>query len=256
MDQSELLRLAGIAEPSEKQPVVCPNDVKYCLMAVIEYYNSESEKYQAVNISNVYRELITQIDDIIGCVARNCKEQAVQKFKVLDNKVKQDICKLDSSDCCRQYFCYDRPKTVIAIEIKPEQPVAEAIDKIEDAETLFEPETVDTIKVPREVISDIKTAIKELDDGLNYYYISHLDNVESDHICHSRAHNALEIMLKYLTDANPMAVKLAATYLAGLDSDTKYKIPTSVWKYLTVDFYQGDSLKSKIHKISNEYTKD
>lgn len=236
MEFSDLLKLAGVEKPVEP-PKDSSCDVKYCLMAAIEHYNNECSKCHAVNMSNVYNEIITQIDDIIGCVVRKCDEQAKQKFDALDEKVKQDILSLDESGCCHQYFGCNK-KFIIKIS----SDVQEAVETLDKLETTYEPEEVEEIKLPANVISDIKVAIKEYEADDNYHYISH---IVDDKYC--RVKDALEVLLKYLTNPSEESVKLASVFINSLDSDTKFKVPGSVWKYLSKP--SGDSIGTRMKKI-------
>lgn len=109
---------------------------------------------------------------------------------------------------------------------------------------------VEKVSVPRDVISDIKLKIKELDDGNNYQYTKHLKHAEADklHYCHKRA--SLETILEYLTDANELSIRNCITFIQTLDSSLRQYIPSSVWKYLCVPQYVSDSIKNKLKQIN------
>lgn len=279
MQVDDLLRLAGVQGTiAKKEPIQVPqttnsnNNVKYCLMSVIEYYNSECEKCNAVNAKNVYQEMISRVDDIIGCVSRHCDDLAKEKFEALDCKIKQDICKCDGwNDCCKQYFNIAEPQQeqpvvaepIIKVSVEEVNETVEVMTGLEmkpytgseNEASDYPREKEKSVKIPTDVISDIKTKIKELDDGNNYHYISHLKDAEKLRTQYSSLRSALEIILDYLTDACDESIKMAAVYVSSLDSVTKHQLPLSIWKFLCVPYVSGNTIKDRMKEINNKITR-
>ena len=112
-----------------------------------------------------------------------------------------------------------------------------------------EHEFIEKVKVPTGIIADIKLKLRELDDGNNYQYTKHLKNAADDELHYCNKRHALETILDYLTNANDVSVKNCATYVSTLDSTLRKYIPCSVWKFLTVPSFVGDSLKDRMKQI-------
>lgn len=109
----------------------------------------------------------------------------------------------------------------------------------------------DRIKIPSDVINDLKLCLKELDDGNNHQYISHLSGTDQDIQRHNYLREVYEQLLKYITEGTPLAIQHATIYLTALDNITRTKIPPSLWKYLSVDYHKGNSLKDNLALIKN-----
>lgn len=112
-----------------------------------------------------------------------------------------------------------------------------------------EREFIEKVKVPTEVISDLKFKIKELDDGNNYQYTKHLKNAADDELHYCNKRRTLETILDYLTNANDVSINNCTTYVSTLDSTLRKYIPCSVWKFLTVPSFVGNSLKDRMKQI-------
>lgn len=272
---NDILRLAGV--PTDQIKLVTPQQpaqvsnvsnadthccVKYVIVDVIDMYTDHYDKSTAINTKSVYSEIINQLDDIVGCLARHCDEQAIDKFNRLDSKIKRDIVKADCDGVAQKFFgcCNEEPKEECE---EPEQneaendaqetPVVVKIAKIQESEECPCPVHGDikTFSVPSDVISDIKTKLKELEDGNNFDYYKHLSSADKDEQHHCRVKDALDTLLLYLTDANEVSVKNAAVYMSTLDSATAHKIPASVWKYLSLTFYNKNyvSIRDRMKEI-------
>lgn len=289
---NDILRLAGV--PSDQIKLVVPaqpeattttnceknNCVKYVIVDVIDTYTDHYDKSNATNTRSVYSEIINQLDDIVGCLARHCDEQAIDKFNRLDSKIKRDILKADCDGvakeffgCCKEEEEYVEPENSQVEKEDPKEekaeepsqetqqeqpqtvPVVVKFDKIKEAkEDCPCPHTAHEVKdvtVPSDVISDIKMKIKELEDGNNFDYYKHLQDADKDEQYHYRIKDALDTLLMYLTDANEVSVKNAAVYMSSLDSVTAHKIPASVWKYLSLSFYNKNytSIRDRMKEI-------
>jgi hypothetical protein len=275
---SDILRLAGVpadrinlVHPVPQVQAPCNNSVKYVLVDVIDTYTDHYDKCTAINVKSVYNEIIQQLDELVGCLARHCDEQAIDKFNRLDDKIKRDIMKADCGGVAKAFFkCGSCTDTHGQEEQEHPEPSEEELNDPEDqasaspAVTIIklkesdEPEECETatcdipdVTVPADVISDIKLKIKELDDGNNFQYYKHLANADDVQQHYSRVKEALESLLMYLTDANEISVKNAAVYMSSLDSATAHKIPASVWKYLSLTFYNKNyvSIRDRMKEI-------
>lgn len=287
---NDILRLAGV--PSDQIKLVVPAQpeatttetttcddnscVKYVIVDVIDMYTDHYDKSNASNTRSVYSEIINQLDDIVGCLARHCDEQAIDKFNRLDNKIKRDIMKVDCEGVAKKFFgcCKEesekpeeaqepekelKPNETQSEETAPEEhqtvPVVVKFEKIKEAkeEETSSPayDTVKSVTVPSDVIDDIKMKIKELEDGNNFDYYKHLKDADKDEQYHYQIKDALDTLLMYLTDANEISVKNAAVYMSSLDSVTAHKIPASVWKYLSLSFYNKNytSIRDRMKEI-------
>jgi hypothetical protein len=284
---NDILRLAGV--PSDQIKLVVPtqpavtanicdthNCVKYVIVDVIDKYTDHYDKSNATNTRSVYSEIINQLDEIVGCLSRHCDEQAIDKFNRLDSKIKRDILKADCDGVAKEFFgcCKEESKDdepVPATETEEEEisqteepkqddtltvPFVAKIEKVEESK---EKETsspaydhVKEVTVPSDVISDIKMKIKELEDGNNFAYYKHLAGADKDEQYHYRIKDALDTLLMYLADANEVSVKNAAIYMSSLDSVTAHKIPASVWKYLSLSFYNKNytSIRDRMKEIT------
>ena len=101
------------------------------------------------------------------------------------------------------------------------------------------------VKVPTNIINDIKLQIKELDDGNNHEYTSHLSGYDVLNFRHTIIKNALNQILDYLTHSDEVQLAQAAIYLTSLDSATRQYVPASIWKFLAVDYSQNPSIKDR-----------
>lgn len=276
---NDILRLAGVPSdqiklvvPAQSDAAVTPktncdehNCVKYVIVDVIDRYTDHYDKSNATNTRSVYSEIINQLDEIVGCLARHCDEQAIDKFNRLDGKIKRDIIKADCDGVARKFFgCCEDKKEEQAEEPKEEQsdnkeeqshPQIVKVEKVEESKDFEEAtpayDDIKTVTVPSEVISDIKLKLKELEDGNNFAYYKHLQHADKDEQHHCALTDALETLLAYLTDANEVSVKNAAVYMSSLDSARAHKIPASVWKYLSLSFYNKNytSIRDRMKEI-------
>lgn len=248
MTPQDILRLAGVVQTDQPElPTAsysdytanqkeesCGDGVKYALLDFIERYNHESENQQTPNAKLLYLDIVTKLDNIIGRLNSNDIEGAKQLFNRLDNRIKQNI--ISSDDVLSSFFNCDYNNEITV-----------TIMANEADDECYEP-----VNVPNEIISDIKTAIKELDDGNNYEYISHLSGAADEFQRQNYTREILTTLLNYLTKANTTSISNAAIYLMSVSNVYKCCIPQSVWKFLAVDYHKGNSIKDKLNMVKNK----
>jgi hypothetical protein len=237
MDANDILRLAGIQNTfslnnTQELPNTTNDSIKYILLNAIEKYNDSAHNNNVNNAKQLYADIIKKIDDIIGCVISNNIDNAKQLFDALDSNIKNNILALDTDNKIKDYFKCSEPSNDITFQITKESC-----------------EDVESIKVPTEIIKDIKMVIKELDDGNNYEYVSHLSGAKEELEKYGYIKQVLEQLLDYFTKANNLSINHAATYISSLDSDTKIYVPASVWKFLAVNYSKDDSILDRMKKI-------
>jgi hypothetical protein len=248
MTPQDILRLAGIVQTDqpESHPAMnaeytadqkeesCCDSVKYALLDFIERYNHESENQQTPNAKRLYLDIVTKLDNIIGHLNSNDIDSAKQLFNQLDTRIKQNI--ISSDDVLSSFF---------NCETNNEMTVTIMANEADD-------ECCASVKVPGEIIADIKIAIKELDDGNNYEYISHLSGAADEFQRQQYTREILNTLLNYLTKANETSISNAAIYLTSVSNVYKCCIPQSVWKFLAVDYHKGNSIKDKLNMVKNK----
>lgn len=247
MTPQDILRLAGVDQTDQPEPQhsmspdyttdqkedSCCDGVKYALLDFIERYNHESENQQTPNAKRLYLDIVTKLDNIIGRLNSNDIDNAKQLFNQLDNRIKQNI--ISSDDVLSSFFNCDTNNQITV--------------------TIMANEADDdccSVEVPREIIADIKTAIKELDDGNNYEYISHLSGAADEFQRQQYTREILNTLLNYLTKANKSSIANASIYLTSVSNVYKCCIPQSVWKFLAVDYHKGNSIKDKLNMVKNK----
>lgn len=235
-NKNDIFKLAGIQNTfslDDTKTIPDNNDnVKYVLLNVIEKYNDASNNTNLQNSKKLYSDIIKKIDNIIGCIANGDKDIAQQSFNELDKNVRNNILAMDTDDDIKNYMecCQDK---------EVEYQITNESFKIE----------CEKVSVPSDVMNDLKTAIKELDDGNNYEYISHLSGAKENLLRYQYLKQVLEQLLNYFTNANEISINHATTYLTSLDSDTKHNIPASIWKFLAVNYSNGPSILDRMQNI-------
>lgn len=244
------------------------NSIKYILLAVIEKYNNAAERSNTPNARALYSEIINKLDSIIGFINNNNQDAAKQTYDSLDNNVKNSILNYDTNDQLSSFFKTPEDKgsaVVVTTVPKPievcnkddkscdkesdnadeeskESSTDEESEKDKKSEKKSEKkskvsESVEIAKeekvsVPTKVVADLKTAIKELNDGNNFDYVSHLSGVEQKSSKQSYIQEILETLLGYFTNPHKDSVNNATTYIMTLDTEAKQHIPLTVWEYL------------------------
>ena len=245
------------------------NSIKYILLAVIEKYNNASERSNTPNARALYSEIINKLDSIIGYINNNNQDAAKQAYDSLDSNVKNSILTFDTNDQLASFFktsddtkgaavvvtsvpkpvevCDKDDKSCDKDEEKDTEPKEESksTDKEEDTKEdkksekkkskvseSVEIEKEDKVTVPAKVINDLKMTIKELNDGNNFDYVSHLSGVEQKSSKQSYIQEILETLLEYFTTPHKDSINNATTYIMTLDTEAKQHIPLSVWEYL------------------------
>lgn len=138
----------------------------------------------------------------------------------------------------------DRKAATLA-KMKKKRVAEAALPTILDEPKASTEEKEPTVRVPANVIADIKTRISELDDGHNHEYTSHLSGYDVINFKYTLIKNTLTTLLDYLTSADASSIMYATTYLTSLESATKQYVPASVWKYLAVDYTHSTSIKDR-----------
>lgn len=245
------------------------NSIKYILLAVIEKYNNASERSNTPNARALYSEIINKLDSIIGYINNNNQDAAKQAYDSLDSNVKNSILTFDTNDQLASFFktSDDTKGTAVIVTSVPKS--VEVCDKDDkscdneekkDTESKEEPKSTDKeddtkedkksekkksevsesveiekefkVTVPAKVINDLKMTIKELNDGNNFDYVSHLSGVEQKSSKQSYIQEILETLLEYFTTPHKDSINNATTYIMTLDTEAKQHIPLSVWEYL------------------------
>jgi hypothetical protein len=273
MIANDILRLAGLditidpSTPKEKE-IELPqinSCIKYGLTNAIEYYNSEYDKARSENVKQVYCEIIKSLDNILGCVLQNKTDAAKELFNQLDDRVKSGLLKYDES--LANFFCgeptpYESPQTTTdepeskepelkIIKVTESKDIFPDVDVLDISDTLHdeEEEKVEEIDVPKDVITDIKLRIKELDDGNNHTYTAHLSDFEVINQQYDFAKKMLENLLEYLMNPDEQSIRYATLYVSTLDSVMKSYIPISVWKFLAISYSPGSTIKDILQQI-------
>lgn len=248
------------------------NSIKYILLAVIEKYNNASERSNTPNARALYSEIINKLDSIIGYINSNNNDAAKQAYDSLDSNVKNSILTFDTNDQLASFFKSpdDAKATAVVVTTTPksvevcdkddkscdkEEPTEEKSEdeakeskKEENTEQeekekspvkkkakvseSVEIEKEDKVSVPAQVINDLKMAIKELNDGHNFDYVSHLSGIEQKSSKQAYHQEILETLLGYFTTPHKESVNNATTYIMTLDTEAKQQIPLTVWEYL------------------------
>lgn len=279
---NDIMRLAGIQNIFKpdlsigQEQSSNTNSIKYILLAVIEKYNNASDRSNTPNARALYSEIINKLDSIIGYINSNNQDAAKQAYDSLDSNVKNSILTFDTNDQMASFFKTsddNKGATVVVTSVPKEIEVCDKDDKPCDKDSAeskededseknekdkksekkskvsesVEIEKVDKITVPAKVIDALKMAIKELNDGNNFDYVSHLSGIEQKSSKQSYIQEILETLLGYFSNAHKESVNNATTYIMTLDTEAKQHIPLSVWEYL---------IKSKDTKDKeNEYYK-
>lgn len=270
---NDIMRLAGIQNIFKPDLSVGQeqssntNSIKYILLAVIEKYNTASERSNTPNARALYSEIINKLDSIIGYINNNNQDAAKQAYDSLDSNVKNSILTFDTNDQMASFFKTSDDTTGATVVVTSAPKAIEVCDKddkscdketkdaeeskeskkVEDSEKdekdkkpekkskvseSVELEKEDKVTVPAKVIADLKMAIKELNDGNNFDYVSHLSGVEQKSSKQSYIQEILETLLGYFSNAHKESVNNATTYIMTLDTEAKQHIPLSVWEYL------------------------
>jgi hypothetical protein len=263
---NDIMRLAGIQNIFKpdlsigQEQSTNVNSIKYILLAVIEKYNSASERSNTPNARALYSEIINKLDSIIGYINDNNQESAKQAYDSLDSNVKNSILTFDTNDQLSSFFkvpSNDDKETVIVTtppseiktcdkscdkeessESKETDDKEEKTDKDKKADKKakvsesVEIDKEDKVTVPAKVINDLKMAIKELNDGNNFDYVSHLSGIEQKSSKQAYIQEILETLLGYFSHPHKKSVNNATTYIMTLDTEAKQHIPLSVWEYL------------------------
>lgn len=283
---NDIMRLAGIQNIFKpdlsigQEQSSNTNSIKYILLAVIEKYNNASDRSNTPNARALYSEIINKLDSIIGYINSNNQDAAKQAYDSLDSNVKNSILTFDTNDQLASFFKTsddNKGATVVVTSVPKEIEVCDKDDKPcdkdsaeskEDEESSndedsekdkksekkkskvsesVEIEKEDKVTVPSQVIADLKLAMKELNDGNNFDYVSHLSGIEQKSSKQSYIQEILETLLDYFSNSHKDSVNNATTYIMTLDTEAKQHIPLSVWEYL---------IKSKDTKDKeNEYYK-
>jgi hypothetical protein len=244
------------------------NSIKYILLAVIEKYNNASDRSNTPNARALYSEIINKLDSIIGYINSNNNDAAKQAYDSLDSNVKNSILTFDTNDQLASFFKSpdDTQSTAVVVtttptsvevcdkddnscdkEEKAEDEAKESTKEEDDEQEKKEKSLVkkkdtvsesvkiekeDKVTVPTKVINDLKMAIKELNDGHNFDYVSHLSGVEQKSSKQAYHQEILETLLGYFTTPHKESVNNATTYIMTLDTEAKQQIPLTVWEYL------------------------
>jgi hypothetical protein len=244
------------------------NSIKYILLAVIEKYNNASDRSNTPNARALYSEIINKLDSIIGYINSNNNDAAKQAYDSLDSNVKNSILTFDTNDQLASFFKSpdDTQSTAVVVtttptsvevcdkddnscdkEEKAEDEAKESTKEEDDEQEKKEKSLVkkkdkvsesvkiekeDKVTVPAKVIDALKMAIKELNDGHNFDYVSHLSGVEQKSSKQAYHQEILETLLGYFTTPHKESVNNATTYIMTLDTEAKQQIPLTVWEYL------------------------
>lgn len=237
MAKEDFLRLAGVRNTFslDDTKIVEPasDNVKYVLLSAIEKYNDAANNSNLQNSIKLYADIIKKIDQIIGYISNNDSDNAKSLFSQLDKTVQNNILALDTDNEISNYFNTEKTDNIM-FQITNES---------------YNPDDVENCTVPSEVINDLKSAIKELDDGNNYEYISHLSGAKDQILKYQYIKQVLEQLITYFTNANNLSIKHASVYVTAVDNDTKVYIPASVWKFLAVNYSTGESILDKMKKV-------
>ena len=274
MIANDILRLAGLditLNPSTPKEIELPqinSGIKYGLTNAIEYYNSECDKARSENVKQVYCEIIKSLDCILGCILQNKGDEAKALFNQLDDRVKSGLLKYDES--LANFFCCDQspyksPETTTSepeenqenepelkiIKVNESKDIFPDIEVLDISDTLEddEEEKPEEIDVPKDVITDIKLRIKELDDGNNHTYTAHLSDFEIKNQQYAFAKSVLENILEYLMNPDEQSIRYVTLYVSTLDSVMKSYIPISVWKFLAISYSPGSTIKDILTQI-------
>jgi hypothetical protein len=102
----------------------------------------------------------------------------------------------------------------------------------------------DKVSVPAEVLKDIEDAITELKTKIDDKYVAHLPNIEIELNRYAEVIEILQSMLVIFKSGCPYNIKRVTVLLTSLDSVMKLLVPSSVWKFLSIEHFNKGMLTS------------
>jgi len=213
------------------------------LDSIIGYINNNNQDaakqaYDTLD-SNVKNSILTfDTNDQLASFFKSSDDNKGTAVVVTTVPKSVEVCDKDDKSCDKESTKDDESSK--SDEAKAEEPKKDEDDdkdtksekKKSKVSESVEIEKEDKVTVSPKVINDLKMAIKELNDGHNFDYVSHLSGVEQKSSKQAYLQEILETLLEYFTTPHKDSVNNATTYIMTLDTEAKQHIPLSVWEYL------------------------